>query len=173
MQETWAVQGVYPGMSWTPDSKSIVFWARGGIHRVDVAGKAVSDVPFHVTGTRFVEDAVRQEKEVAPASFKTKMVRFAQKSPDGSHIVYEALGNLWITDGSGNNPKRLTKGGEFESYPAFSRDGRQVAYVAWDDDKDGNLGSGRSLLVNSLSVGQHHVRLRVTVRRGVGAARLK
>ena len=39
MQETWAVQGVYPGMSWTPDSKSIVFWAKGGIHRVDVAAR--------------------------------------------------------------------------------------------------------------------------------------
>ncbi len=42
---------------------------------------------------------------------------------------------------------------------------------AWDDDKDGNLGSGRSLLVNSLSVGQHHVRLRVTAPSGqVGSA---
>jgi imidazolonepropionase-like amidohydrolase/Tol biopolymer transport system component len=134
MQETWAVQGVYPGMSWTPDSKSIVFWAKGGIHRVDVASRAVSDIPFHVTGTRFVEDAVRQQKDVAPASFKTKMVRFAQKSPDGRHIVYEALGNLWITSGDGSAPKRLTRGSDFESYPAFSRDGRQIAYVAWDDD---------------------------------------
>ncbi|HEY5459728.1 MAG TPA: amidohydrolase family protein [Sphingomicrobium sp.] len=134
MQETWAVQGVYPGMSWTPDSKSIVFWAKGGIHRVDVASKAVSDIPFHVTGTRFVEDAVRQEKEVAPASFKTKMVRFAQKSTDGSRIVYEALGNLWVANGDGSAPRRLTRGSDFESYPAFSRDGRQIAYVAWDDD---------------------------------------
>ena len=139
MQETWAVHGVYPGISWTPDGKSIVFWAKGGIHRVDVASKAVSEIPFHVTGTRFVEDAVRQPHEVAPASFKTKMVRFAQKSPDGSRIVYEALGNIWIADGSGNNPRRLTRGNEFESYPTFSRDGRSIAYVAWDDDKAGRI----------------------------------
>ena len=135
MQETWAVQGVYPGMSWTPDNKSILFWAKGGIKRIDVASKAVADIPFHVTGTRFVEDAVRQQKDVAPASFKTKMVRFAQKSPDGSHIVYEALGNLWVADGAGRGAKRLTSGDEFESYPTFSRDGRSIAYVAWDDDK--------------------------------------
>jgi len=139
MQETWAVHGVYPGMAWTPDNQSIVFWAKGGIHRVDVASKRVSEIPFHVTGTRFVEDAVRQQKDVAPASFKTKMVRFAQKSPDGSRIVYEALGNLWIADGSGNNPRRLTRGDEFESYPAFSRDGRSIAYVSWDDDKAGRI----------------------------------
>ncbi|HYC95048.1 MAG TPA: amidohydrolase, partial [Sphingomicrobium sp.] len=139
MQETWAVHGVYPGMSWTPDSKSIVFWAKGGIHRVDVASNQVREIPFHVTGTRFVENAVRQSHEVAPASFKTKMVRFAQKSPDGSRIVYEALGNLWIAGADGSNPRRLTRGGEFESYPTFSRDGRQIAYVAWDDDKAGRI----------------------------------
>jgi imidazolonepropionase-like amidohydrolase/Tol biopolymer transport system component len=139
MQETWAVHGVYPGMSWTPDNKSIVFWAKGGIHRIDVASKAVSEIPFHVTGTRFVEDAVRQQKEVAPASFQTKMVRFAQKSPDGSRIVYEALGNLWIANGDGTGPRRLTRGTDFESYPAFSRDGRSIAYVAWDDEKAGRI----------------------------------
>jgi imidazolonepropionase-like amidohydrolase/Tol biopolymer transport system component len=139
MQETWAVQGVYPGMSWTPDSKSIVFWAKGGIHRVDVGSRQVSEIPFHVTGTRFVEDAVRQQKDVAPASFKTKMVRFSQKSPDGSRIVYEALGNLWISGADGSNPRRLTRGDDFESYPTFSRDGRQIAYVAWDDDKAGRI----------------------------------
>jgi imidazolonepropionase-like amidohydrolase/Tol biopolymer transport system component len=139
MQETWAVHGVYPGMSWTPDSKSIVFWAKGGIHRIDVASKQVSEIPFHVTGTRFVEDAVRQPKEIAQANFQTKMVRFAQKSPDGSRVVYEALGNIWIADGNGNNPRRLTRGSDFESYPTFSRDGRSVAYVAWDDDKAGRI----------------------------------
>jgi len=135
MQETWAIHGVYPGISWTPDNKSILFWAKGGIHRVDVASKAVQEIPFHVAGTRFVEDAVRQSHEVAPPSFKTRMVRFARKSPDGSRIVYEALGNLWIADGRGTNPRRLTRGDEFESYPTFSRDGRSIAYVAWDDDK--------------------------------------
>ena len=30
MQETWAIHGVYPGISWTPDNRSIVFWAGGG-----------------------------------------------------------------------------------------------------------------------------------------------
>ncbi|MEA1072919.1 amidohydrolase family protein [Sphingomonas sp. LY160] len=154
MQETWAVHGVYPGMSWTPDSKSIVFWAKGGIHRVDVASRAISEIPFHVTGSRFVEDAVRQQKEVAPASFKTKMVRFATKSPDGSRIVYEALGNLWIADGNGTNPRRLTRGAEMESYPAFSRDGRQIAYVGWTDDKAARIkvvsaGGGEGRVVTS------------------------
>ena len=37
MQETWAIQGVYPGMAWTPDSKSVVFWA-GRVHSAGGSG---------------------------------------------------------------------------------------------------------------------------------------
>ncbi|HEY4230495.1 MAG TPA: amidohydrolase, partial [Thermoanaerobaculia bacterium] len=47
MQETWAVQGVYPGMARMPDSKSIVLWAGGKIRRVDLASKQVAEIPFH------------------------------------------------------------------------------------------------------------------------------
>src|SRR6185295_6192241 len=66
MQETWAVQGVYPGMAWMPDSKSIVLWAGGKIKRVDVTGKRdaasaanVADIPFHVRDSRQTAHAVR------------------------------------------------------------------------------------------------------------------
>ena len=38
VQETWAVTGVYPNMAWTPDSRSLVFWAGGKIRRVDADG---------------------------------------------------------------------------------------------------------------------------------------
>src|SRR3546814_11702470 len=34
VQETWAVTGVYPNMSWTPDSRDIIFWAGGKLRRV-------------------------------------------------------------------------------------------------------------------------------------------
>ena len=153
MQETWAVHGVYPAMSWTPDSESIVYWAGGGIHRINVASGQISDIPFHVTGTRFVADAVRFPKEVAPDRFDVKMVRFAKASPDGRSVVYEALGHLWIKDAAGGAPRRLTRAAdEFELYPAWSRDGRHIVYVSWNDQDAGRVkvvsasgGSGRSV----------------------------
>ena len=141
MQETWSVHGIYPGMSWTPDGRSVVYWAGGKINRIDVASRAVSEIPFRVTGTRWVEDAVRQQKEVAPDRFAVKMVRFAKASPDGRRVVYEALGHLWIRDVAGGAPRRLTRAGsdEFELYPAWSRDGRQIAYVTWNDQQAGRV----------------------------------
>src|SRR5258706_1972703 len=48
LQETWAIHGLYPTMAWTPDNKSIVFWAGGHISRIDVASKTVTPIPFHV-----------------------------------------------------------------------------------------------------------------------------
>ena len=44
LQETWAIHGVYPAISWTPDNRSIVFWADGRIQRVEVASGTVSEI---------------------------------------------------------------------------------------------------------------------------------
>jgi Tol biopolymer transport system component len=140
MQETWAVHGVYPAMSWTPDNRSLVFWAGGGIHRIDVGSGQARNIPFRVTGSRFVEEAVRFQKDVAPDRFDVKMVRFAHASPDGRRVVYEALGQLWIRDAAGGAPRRLTNAGdEFELYPSWSRDGRQIVYTSWSDRNAGHV----------------------------------
>ena len=140
MQETWAVHGVYPSMAWTPDSKSLVFWAGGGIHRVDAATKQVTDIPFHVTGTRRVQEAVRVPIDVAPASFDVKLLRWTEVSPRGDQVVYQALGNLYIRDLPNGTPRRLTKQNDHgEYYPSWSRDGRFIVYTTWNDETYGTV----------------------------------
>ena len=39
MQETWAIHGVYPTMAWLPDSKAIVFYAKGVFHKIQSRAK--------------------------------------------------------------------------------------------------------------------------------------
>jgi Tol biopolymer transport system component/imidazolonepropionase-like amidohydrolase len=134
LQETWAVHGVYPAFSWTPDNRSIVVWAGGKIRRIDVATGVATDIPFRVNDTRRMQEAVRFPVDVAPDVFDVKMIRWAQTSPDGSRVVYEALGNLWIRDLPEGTPRRLTRQPDhFELYPAWSRDGRSIVYTTWDD----------------------------------------
>jgi Tol biopolymer transport system component len=98
MQETWAIHGLYPTMAWTPDNKSIVFWAGGHINRIDVATKTVTLIPFHVHSTRRIEEALRFPIDVAPASYPVKMLRWATVSPNGKQVVYGALGYLYLRD---------------------------------------------------------------------------
>lgn len=140
VQETWGVTGMYPNMDWTPDSKSLVFWAKGGIHKIAIDSGTVSEIPFSIKDTRDVIDPPRPQVAVAPATFNTKMPRFASFSPDGKKAVFESLGRLWIKRVNGGKPTRLTsdKSERREIFPAWSRDGRAIVFVTWDDK---NLGS--------------------------------
>jgi imidazolonepropionase-like amidohydrolase/Tol biopolymer transport system component len=140
MQETWAVHGVYPSMAWTPDNRSIVFWSGGHINRIDVATKQVANIPFHVKATRSVAEAVRFPIEVAPSQFAVKMLRWPAVSPSGKQVVYQALGYLYVRDLPGGTPRRLTKQNDhFEFYPAWSRDGKWIAYTTWNDQTFGTI----------------------------------
>lgn len=145
-QEVWGVQGLYPNMDWTPDSKSIVFWAGGKIRRIDVESKAVTDIGFHIQDTRTVFDAPRMTVDVAPETFKTTMVRNAEVSPDGSKVVFESAGYLYLMALPDGEPALLTRDSRdhFEYDPTWSRDGRNIAFVTWSDDELANINSVRT-----------------------------
>ncbi|MCW3796696.1 amidohydrolase family protein [Sphingomonas sp. BN140010] len=135
MQETWAVTGVYPNMDWTADSREVVLWAGGKLRRVPVSGGAPRDIPFRVADDRVVAESLHPTVDVAPDSFQTKMVRWAQVSPDGRSVVFESLGKLWVKPAPGGEARRLTRGQQasFEAWPSWSRDGRSIAFVSWTD----------------------------------------
>ena len=136
MQEAWAIHGVYPTMAWTPDSRSIVFYARGGLHRIDLATRTVTPIPFRVRSQRRQMAAVRFPVEVAPAEFDVKMLRGVSVSPGGDAVVYSALGHLYVRSLPEGPSRRLTTDERrFEFMPAWSRDGKSVAYVGWDDEE--------------------------------------
>ncbi len=140
LQETWAIHGVYPAMSWTADGRELLFWAGGKIHRLDVATGSDRIVPFHVRDTRRVAEALRFPVEVAPDRFPLKMLRWVESSPDGGQLLYQALGKLWLQELPGGAARRLTKEeGSFEYDGAWSRDGRSIVYTTFDDEKLGTV----------------------------------
>ncbi|MEL6346378.1 MAG: amidohydrolase, partial [Myxococcota bacterium] len=140
MQETWAIHGTYPTMAWFPDGQSLAVWAEGGLWRVPLDG-AASPIPFTVEDTREIRTAHRTAVEVAPEAFDVKMLRGARVSPDGSQVVFQALGQLYIADTQGARPpRRLTRdSGRVEQDPWWSPDGRSVVYVTWDDEDFGDV----------------------------------
>jgi imidazolonepropionase-like amidohydrolase/Tol biopolymer transport system component len=154
MQETWAIHGVYPGIAWTPDSRSVVLWAGGRIHRVDIATKTVALIPFHVKDTRQVAQAVRWPVNVstgqlisagtassgAPGTFPVRMLRWVTVSPDGKRVAYGALGSIYVRDLPNGTPRRLTKQTDsLEFYPSWSRDSQSIVYASWNDETLGSI----------------------------------
>lgn len=140
MQETWAVHGVYPNMGWTPDSRSIVFWAGGKIRRVNTDGTGSQEIPFQVSDSRAVIDPPRPTVHAFSETFTTKMPRFAALSPDGRRVVFESLGRLYVKPVSGGAPRPLTSEDDaFQFFPSWSRDGSRIVFVSWNDQRLGEI----------------------------------
>jgi imidazolonepropionase-like amidohydrolase/Tol biopolymer transport system component len=65
--------------------------------------------------------------------------------PDGEHIIFDLLGDLYLLPISGGDAKQLTQGAAYDIQPRFGPDGKQVLFtsdrgglnVVWTADFDG------------------------------------
>ena len=142
LQESWAIHGVYPQMAYGPDSRWLVYWSAGTLHRVDIASGKRNAIPFHVQATRRLLKPVRYPVEVAPNDFPVRLQRWTQ-SVGPNDVIFQALGRLYRHSLEGGKPRPVTRESKaFEFYPALSRDGKSLVYVEWTDD---GLGSVRKV----------------------------
>ncbi len=63
-----------------------------------------------------------------PKSFAQETRLLRQPSMSDNHIAFVYAGDIWITDLSGQNSKRLTSTAAVESHPHFSPDGQRLAF---------------------------------------------
>ena len=140
MQETWAIHGVYPSMAWMPDSSAIVLWAQGKLWSISASDGSATPIPFRVQQTHKMVEALRFPVDVGAEEFDLKMLRWVQVSPQGDRVIYQALGHLYQRELPEGTPRRITSQQDhFEFYPSFSRDGKSVVYVSWDDQDLGSV----------------------------------
>jgi Tol biopolymer transport system component/imidazolonepropionase-like amidohydrolase len=138
-QEAWAIFGAYTGFSWTPDDKSIVIWGKGKLWKVDATSGEATNIPFQAEINTQVAETVRFQNDAFSENFAVKVIRHAVTSPDESTLVFSALGHLWRMQLPNGAPARITSDEHFEFEPAFSPDGKTLAYVSWDDADKGAI----------------------------------
>ena len=138
-QEAWAIFGVYPNFAWTPDSRNIIFYAKGKIRNLDINSQEVAEIPFEVNVNQTVAEAVRYNQKVFTEEFESKMIRQLTTSPDGKKVAFNAAGYIYLKDLPNGKPERLTEGTEFEFEPEFSPDGKSIVYVSWSDEAKGSI----------------------------------
>lgn len=140
MQEGFGTEGYFAYYDWTPDSKQIMFWTGGKFHKLDIKSKQLTTIDVNVKTTMRFADALRFEVDVAPDEFDVKAIRWAQKSPDGKQILFQALGKLHLKNIKTGKIKRLTKQTDHdEYYPRYSNDGKKIVYTTWNDQALGDI----------------------------------
>lgn len=138
-QETWAIFGVYPNFCFTPDSKNIIFYAKGKIWNLNINSLTTIQIPFEVTSEQMITEALHFPQKVFQEEFEAKMIRQTTTSPDGKKIAFNAAGHIYVKNLPNGNPERITKGNDFEFEPAFSPDGKTLTYVSWNDELKGSI----------------------------------
>ena len=156
-QETWAIFGVYPNFNWTPDSKNIIFYAKGKIWNLDITTLNINQIPFEVTSQQTITEALHFPQKVFQNEFTVKMIRQLTTSPDGKRVAFNAAGHIYIKALPDSVPVRMDSVADLEYDPEFSPDGKSLVYVDWTDELKG--------AINRIDLTTHMV-TRLTVDKG-------
>lgn len=110
-----------------------------------------------LAGSTYAKDAKEAPKwDVNAPPGKSKQVRFSTDegtwmsvdvSPDGQHLIFDLLGDLYELPIAGGKARRITQGMAFDVQPRYSPDGKQIAYTS-------DRGGGNNLWRQPLAGGE-------------------
>ncbi len=135
-------------LSWTPAGDSVLFTATGKIWLFPVATEEIPNVgatdlpgeegrftgrtiPFVAMHRVTRWSGLRRPDMPSPGEHvPIRGIVTPVLSPDGQHVAFAALGDLWMLETTGGQAQRLTLTPEEELRPRWSPDGQHLAYYA-------------------------------------------
>ena len=139
-QESIAPLGVLPAMSFTPDSQSLLASYGGKIYRLPIAGGAAQNVPFTVEETVVLGPQLKFDYPIEDSpTFEVNQIRDPQISPDGTAVVFTALNKLYWMSLKDKQLKQLTSMKVTEAMPTWRPNGKEIAFVSWNEKEGGHV----------------------------------
>jgi imidazolonepropionase-like amidohydrolase/Tol biopolymer transport system component len=133
--ESRAPMDALPGMSFTPDSKELVASYANKIWRVAIDGSGQTEIPFRVQASLEAGPELAFKYPISDSTqFTVRQIRDAVPSPDGKQLAFISLEKLYVMDYPGGTPRRVSTLNIIESEPAWSPDGKSLAWVTWSAD---------------------------------------
>ena len=131
--ESRAALDALPGMAFTPDGRSLVASYGGKLWRIAVDGSGQTEIPFSVQANIAAGPRVQFEYAIPDSStFVARQLRDPVLSPDGRRLAFTVLDRLYVMDWPNGTPRRVSNADVIEAQPAWSPDGRALAYVTWE-----------------------------------------
>ena len=127
-----------PVGAFTPKSDGFIAWHDGKIVRVNLPLGEISEIPF----TASVELAIRplqifQQRISQSPTVIARRPTFPTLSPDGNYVAFSAFDRIWVQGVGDERASRLTNSPYGEYDPAWSPNGKELAFATWVDSERG------------------------------------
>ena len=130
-QEAIFSRDLFPGYAFLPGGKEIVYNQDGKIVRLNLESGTETNIPFTAEVALEIGPKLDFPQKVEQGPVKVRLIHDPAESPDGKKLAFSAMTHLYTLDLPNGKPARLTSGSGTEFQPAWSPDGKWIAYVSW------------------------------------------
>ena len=123
------------------DSRHVFFGYAGRIHRIDLESGASVAIPVVIDVAHCPAPTVRNQVRVDHDAVAVRSIRDATMRPDGTALVFSALRKLYTVALPDGEPRPFVSqpDGHGQFQPAYSPDGRWIAYASWNEKQGGHV----------------------------------
>ncbi len=134
-QESRFTRDLLPGYAFSPDGASLYFARDGGITRLDMASGDTTEIPFSVAVDQGLGPRLYFPYRLGMGPVKARLIRDPAPAPEGERVAFTAFARVYVQDQARDaEPRPLTPESQQAFHPAWSPDGRWLAYVTWSSE---------------------------------------